>query len=155
MADPFSIVASTASIADICIRLVRYLKDVQKGAATIEDDIKGLIREVEALHAVSYAIEKTSKEHPSSPPAYSKDEHQEDLWKHVKRTLENCQTVTERLENIAKEIYGKSGPSVNSLRDAVVKSHRRRSKEAELRQCRDQLTTYQNGLQLLLASINL
>lgn len=48
MADPFSIIAGTVSVADICIRVVKYLRDVQVAAATIEDDIAALIQEVPA-----------------------------------------------------------------------------------------------------------
>ncbi|KAF2477702.1 uncharacterized protein BDR25DRAFT_275038 [Lindgomyces ingoldianus] len=155
MADPFSIVASTASIADICIRLVRYLKDVKKGAATIEDDITSLVQEVEALDAISTSIQQTFKEHPTSPTAYGQRDKSEDLWMHIKRTLQDCKALAKKLETIVQNIYGKSGPTVSGFRDAVAKSHRRRGKEGDLRQCRDQLATFQNVLQILLAFINL
>ncbi|ORY01656.1 tetratricopeptide repeat domain-containing protein [Clohesyomyces aquaticus] len=155
MADPFSIVASTASIVDICVRLVCYLKDVQKGVATIQADITSLVHEVEALEAISTSILQIFNGTPFATPEHGQHDLQEGLWNKVKRTLEDSEDLVAKLETIVKDIYGKNGQTVSGSRDALGKSHRRRSKESELRQCRDQLATFQNVLQILLAFINL
>jgi hypothetical protein len=155
MTDPVSIIASTASIVDICIRLVRYLRDVHQAAATIEDDIKLLIREVDALNAVSSSIRKSFETNSASPPLSARTGNEQELWKHVGQNLEDCKGVAERLEGIVKEIYGKHGATVEGFRAAIVVSHRKRRKEGDLQQCRDQLVTYQNVLQILLQFINL
>ena len=158
MADPLSVLASTASLVDICIRLVNYLRDVEKAVSTINEDIASLIREIEALNVISKSLQDAFKNKISDDSDGEedvKDEQNEESWKHVRRTLENCQVVAEKLEAIVKEMYGKSGPSVSGLRDSIGKAHRKRSRDGDVRQCRDQLATYQNVLQILLAFINI
>jgi hypothetical protein len=155
MMDPISIIASTASIVDVCVRLARYLRDVHQAAVTIEDDIKSLIREVDALKSVSSSIQKTFEFNRPSPLSDARNETNEELWKHVKQNLENCKDVAERLEDIVKEVYGQHGPKIDSFRGAVVASHRKRRKKSDMRQCRDQLVTYQNVLPILLQFINM
>ncbi|KAF2197372.1 hypothetical protein GQ43DRAFT_484192 [Delitschia confertaspora ATCC 74209] len=155
MADPFSIVAGAASLVDICIRLTNYLRDVHKAAGTIGDDTDSLIHEVHALNTISSSIHQAFSAHLAANPWNGPSEKEADLWKHVSQTLQDCQGVARRLEAIVKDIYGKTGPTVQSFRDAVVKAHRRRNKEGDLRQCRDQLTMYHSGLQILLGSISI
>jgi len=155
MADPLSIIASTASIADICVRLASYLRNVQKATETIEDDIAALIHEVEALDAITISVQKSFKDDIFTNAGSEDPEKENHLWKHVRQTLSNCKSTTEGLETIVVELYGKTGPAVTGFRDAVIKSHRRKNKEGDLRNCRDQLATYQNVLQILLASINM
>lgn len=154
--DPLSVVASSLSIADICIRLVAYLRDVQKVTATIEDELTSLIREVEALNSITATIHGTFRnEHSTLAPYGTPREKCDHLWEHVGRTLHDCETVIRKLEDTVKDVHGKKGPAVSGFRDAVHKAQKRRSRDGELRQCRDQLATYQNGLQILLTCINM
>ena len=157
MADPFSIVAGTATLAEICFRVVRYLRDIHTAAATIEDDIAALIHEVEALDAINNSIQETFSNLLPTPSAGTNQTlgNTADLWKHTGRSLRNCQIVVEKLERLVKEIYGDTGPTVSNMRDGFGKSRRKISKEGSLRQCWDQLSTYQNALQVLLTTINL
>lgn len=155
MADPFSIIAGTAGITAICVRVVRYLRDIHTAKATIEDDIAALIHEIEALEAVNNSIHETFGDLLSAPSANPSLGNTADLWKHTGRSVRNCQIVVERLEKLVKEIYGKTGPTVTNMRDGFGKTRRKLSKKDALRQCWDQLSTYQNALQVLLTTITL
>lgn len=157
MGDPFSIIAGTVSIADVCFRIARYLKDVQAAAASVEEEIAALLHEVEALVTINQSIQKAFEVEisGSSKLSLAKIEHVENLWKHTGKSLRDCQGIVEKLEILMKEIYGKTGPKVAGKIDGLSKQSRKRSKDAELRQFRDQLSTYQSGLQVLLTAISL
>jgi hypothetical protein len=167
MADPLSVIASTVSIADVCVRLAGYLRDVQKGSKGIKDEIEALLHEVEGFSAINTLVQSSFEElAPSSPesspgsspsrerPA-SRQSHSHILWGRVKLILGDSCKATKRLESLVQDIYGKTGPCVQGKFDALKKSHRKTSKNEELRECRDQLTKYQIQLQLLLEFINL
>jgi hypothetical protein len=74
---------------------------------------------------------------------------------HVRRTLQNCKAVIEKLETIVVQICGKSGQSAIGRRDALFKALRKKSKDGDLQQCRDQFAWYQRILQELLSLINI
>lgn len=152
--DPLSVIASSVSIADVCVRLVSYLRDVHKATKTVEHDIASLIHEIQALNVVNLSIKRAYNDLLPSA-SQSQQDKGDDLWKLVARNVRDCEAVVAKLEVIAKEIYGKTGPAVTSIPDAVAKTLKRKSREGELRQCRDQLTTYQNVLQVILKFIDL
>lgn len=158
MADPFSIVSGSLNITDICVRVVKYLKDVHKAAATIEKDITALLHEVDALGAVAKSIQQTFQAELSPPlqvEAREKFSNTAGLWEHVGGGIRDCQDVIGKIEKLVIEIYGKKGPAVVNSRDGFAKSHRKKAREGELSQCRIQLNTYQSVLQILMTTINL
>lgn len=157
MADPFSIVAGTVGLVDVCIRVVKCLKEIHAATKKIQDDIGLLIKEIESLEAISNSIQKTFRKEldpKKSLSGYGVDITSE-LWKHTGRSLQDCKSVIGRLEVLVKEIYGKNGPTVTSKLDAIAKSRRKKSVDDDFKQCREQLTTYQGGLNILLTTINL
>jgi hypothetical protein len=151
MAEPFSILAAAVGVSDVCWRIAKYLKDVRAAAATVQDDIDALIREVEALGAVNESIDRAFKADIST----LKSTDLGTLWQHTGKTLKDCRTVIDNLERLVKDIYGKTGPKVVGKIDGLSKQSRSREKKAELFQIRDQLSTYQSQLQILLAGINM
>lgn len=156
MAEPFSILSGALAVADVCWRIARYLRDVRASAATVQDDIDALIREVEALGTVNESIEKAfnadiSTSSNLSPP---RSTHLETLWRHTRQSLEDCRTAIGNLEGLVKDIYGKTGPKVVSKIDALSKQSRSREKKAELSQIRERLSICQRQLQILLTGIN-
>jgi hypothetical protein len=159
MADPLSIISATISFADVCFRLVNYLRDVQADSQTIDEDISTLIHEIKAINAVNQSIRNAFPvdlaTFPSSELLSEPERAANGLWMNTEDSLRNCQNTVQRLETIVKGIYGETGPSAVNLLDQFVKASRKRSKEKDLRHCRDQLSMYQRGLLILLTAINL
>jgi hypothetical protein len=150
MVDPLSILSGTISIADVCVRLIRYLKDVQAAAAIIDEDIQSLISEIEALKGINHSIQtafETDLATTPSPP--------HDFWIQTGKNVRNCLNVVEKLQNLLEAIYGTTGPKASSVMDSFVKANKKRSKEKELRQCRESLATYVGALQISLQCTNM
>ena len=156
MAEPFSILAGGIAVAEVCWRVAKYLKDVRTAAVTVQNDIDALIREVEALGTINESIGRAFETEISRSSNLSplKSTHLEKLWKHTGQSLADCRTAIENLEGLVKDIYGKTGPKVVGKIDGLGKQSRNREKKAQLSQIRNQLSTYQSQLQILLSGIN-
>jgi len=153
--DPFSIATGAIGVADVCFRVVHYLRQLNTSRTAIQTEINSLISEIEALRSLCDAVEQASL---SDTP--SKDNGEESrtvamLGGHLRRSLSNCKDVVTRLEGLAQDIYGPTGEKVANVFDAVGKATRKLSKMDEFRQCREQLSTYQSAMQILLMTITL
>ncbi|KAA6413838.1 MAG: hypothetical protein FRX48_02200 [Lasallia pustulata] len=168
--DPFSIIVSTASIVDICVRLVTFLQDFHEAAAKVEAGISALQQELEAIIAVNISIRTLFKEELEK--AKSKQEQQkgsprvppddsypvQNLWRDIGRNLKGCEAVVERLEKLVEEIVGKERAAKESSKivqklEGFRKLKRKDSRESDIRQLREQLTTFQRALQMLMTAI--
>lgn len=169
--DPFSIVIGSATIIDICFRLVRYLKDFQEATAKVEAEISALVHEFEALIVVNESINATFKVElgtvngkQAAPEGHldvlavdSDTVH--NLWRDIGRNLKDCQSVVQKLEEVVeeivgKEIVGKARTGFVRKLDDFKKYRRKESRDREFRQLRDQVTTFQRALQMLMTAIN-
>lgn len=155
MADPYSIIAATASLIDVCWRFGSYLRDVQAGAAKIEDEIDRLSRDIKALRAVNETVRASYNELPDYLNSEIEDsKHVERLWRNVCSNLENCRLVVEELEVLIKAIVGKEPPRDESkiMRKlgGFRKQLRMQSKEVDFNKLQSRLTTYYNTIQLML-----
>lgn len=160
MADPISILAGTASLADIATRIVSYLTDVYKAAATIDDDIAALIHETQDISTVSSLLGDAYQNQTAILTNTKTGQHSRvleagQIWGHVQTAVNGCQTVVKRLEDIISEIAGKNGTHVTGRWGGWTKAQRRRGRDGDLRQCRDQLQTYRSTLQLLLSLVTM
>ena len=158
MAEPFSIITATAGVIDVCWRFGSYLRDVQAGAARVEDDIETLSRDIEALRVVNETVRDSYKElssHQGSGIESSK--HIERLWQNVSSNLGNCQSVLEELEVLVKAVVGKEAPKDESKIMKKVggfrKQLRKQSRESDFNKLQGRLTTYYNTIQLMLELI--
>ena len=133
MGEPFSILASGVGIADVAFRVVGYLKDVKKATETVEDDIDGLISEVEALQNVHSTVEAEFELHVRDKSLSPKENI---LWFHTGRNLKAGQRLTKKLDECVREIYG-DDPNVEGKRDGLIKQHRKRSRDPRLSTLRE------------------
>lgn len=60
-----------------------------------------------------------------------------------------------RLALLVEEVIGKDGIEVQGKRDGIRKVLRKQSKEVEIREIRQQITSHQNSLQLTSSALNL
>lgn len=155
--DPLSIIAGTTGIADVCLRVVLFLKDIPNAVASVQQEIRILITEVETLRAVLDSVQKTLESYVGSSAKVSllKATNFEDLSSKFRTSIEACFDLATRLEELTKEIYGKSGSTVTGKLDGLRKEFRRRDKNADLARLRMELIAERHNLTLLLDGINL
>lgn len=155
MADPFSIIAGTAGLIDVCLRFGSYLRDIQAGAAKIDDEIVRLSRDIEALRVVNETVRASYNESPGQLDSETENsKHLERLWRNVCSNLENCRLVVEELEVLIKAIVGKEPPKDESkiMRKlgGFRKQLRMQYKEVDFNKLQSRLNTYHNTIQLML-----
>ncbi|CAJ2507306.1 Uu.00g084920.m01.CDS01 [Anthostomella pinea] len=156
MAEAFGIITGAAGLIDVCIRLGIYVREVRKGATTIQQELDSLLKEVSLLETISKAVKDTyiieSRNLPASPrtgPPYdtagfvNTPPH---VWKDFGRTIDHCSVIIAKLYEIVKEICG----SENVLK----RVHKRRSKEDDLRRCKSELVLYYGHIQILFSIIS-
>lgn len=156
MADPFSIAAGTASLADISWRVITYLRKVRAASARVEDELTTLSKEIESLISVNSSLEDVWESEQKASPAISVADtvRGERLWQNVGTNLRDCQVVVKKLDSLLKGVTGKAGLQSKGKFDNLKRQLRMESKDEEFRRLRDRLTTHQNSLQLLLTTLN-
>ncbi len=155
MADPFSVFAATTGLIDVCWCFGSYLHDVRVGAAEIEDEIKRLSREIEALRVINETIRASYKELPNHlSSGIESSKHMERLWRNVSSNLEDCRVIVEELEALVKGIVGKEPLKDESkfMRtiDGFKKQVKKQSKAGDFNKLQTRLITYYNTIQLML-----
>ncbi|KAL8825523.1 MAG: hypothetical protein Q9170_007758 [Blastenia crenularia] len=157
MADPFSIVAGTTSLLDVCWRVGAYLGKVKAASGKIERDLSALIFEVKALTAVNESIQALwdiNKE-KSLEDSFRDAARIRVLWHDIDLTLDGCRHVMSRLELLVEEIIGKDGFEVRGKRDGIKKVLRKQSKDEELCDIQRQMSSHQNNLSVALSALNM
>ncbi|KAL8860675.1 MAG: hypothetical protein Q9178_003028 [Gyalolechia marmorata] len=157
MADPFSIAAGTAGILDISWRIGSYLGKVKSAASKIERDLAALSFEVNALVGVTESIQSLWNDNREKPlDKLSPDVKRiGKLWQDINLVLHGCRDVMGRLALLVEEVIGKDGIEVQGKRDGIRKVLRKQSKDVEIHNFRQQITSHQNSLQLALSALNL
>lgn len=157
MADPFSILAGTTSIIDVCVRLTKYFRDVKSAAGRIEQDLFALLEEFIALQAVNGAIrdmwlerhKTVGSKAPANEPLLEKQ------WQDLDHALRVCSNSMQRLCALIEEVVGKDGHYVTSKLDGIKKVLRKQSKENAIFEVRQQVMSHRDNLQVLLLALNL
>lgn len=157
MADPFSIVAGTAGILDICWRVGSYLRNVKSAASKIERDLAALSFEVNALVSVTESIQSLWNDNSDTALDSKLPDAKriEELWQDINLALCGCRQVMGRLARLVDEVIGKDGIETQGKRDGIKKVLRKQAKDEEVRDIRRQITSHQNSLQLTLSALNL
>lgn len=156
--DPFSITVGAVSLADVCWRLIKFLRDIPAAIASVHKEIETLASEVESLRSIVASVQECLHDNHANPAVASsplKAANLETLWKNCKRSLDTCQDVTTQLEYLVQEIYGKAASNVGGKLDGLSKESRRRDKAADVQRLRDKLSIEKENLQILLTGISL
>jgi len=157
MADPFSIIAGSIGVADVCVRLVHNIHTLRKNLASIDEGLDGLAEEIDDLREICATVEATytvQSKDGSAPDANTVVDEAKGLWIRLEKTLRNCDSIVAKLGGIVAKIRGASALPGPTKFDAVGKVMRKKLYESDLRNCRAQLKTYQDALHLILATIN-
>ncbi len=153
--DPFSIIVGTVGLIDVCTRFGAYLRDIQAGAAQIEDEISALSRELKSLKSVNETIKasyedfQVSYSHEAAFPKQAAN-----LWHNINSSLQDCRLIVEDLEQLIKATIGKEtsdrGSRLASKVQSFRKQLRKQSREGDFDKLHSRLNTFQNTLQLML-----
>ncbi|KAI9667949.1 MAG: hypothetical protein M1821_000769 [Bathelium mastoideum] len=154
MADPFSIIASTISIVDVCARLVVFFAQVKRGSDTVDKELDTLVEEIGSLNAGSIAVRNCfERELAGKYDKNSKDEaFTADLWRATGNTLQDCQRTLNDLDSLIKKLIGDDGLSTF---DKVRRYFRKQAEEDELHRLSQRLNRGHQLLEILLTAINI
>lgn len=157
MAEPFSILAGTAGIIDLCVRLTSYFRDVNAAADRIEQDLFALLEEIIALQAVNESIRITwlDRHKTIGPKAPANEPLLETQWQDLGYALRGCTNSMLRLGALIEEVVGKDGHNVTGKLDGIMKVLRKQSKDKTILEVRQQVMSHRDNLQVLLLALNL
>lgn len=153
MTDPFSIIVGTASLADVCIRLTKFLKQAKDGFKKIDKDLENLSKEITALRTVSDLIKRSFEADLAGTTNSNDNQIIVNHWQATRTTLAGCQEIVERLNTLITTILGTGGPKhvkFNSLRKYL----KQQSKDDEFIALRQKLNAHHIALQTSLAAVN-
>ena len=154
--DPFSIIIGVGSLIDMSLKLGKYVKEVNKAAATFEEDVRFLLAEIQSLNSVNKSIERVCKKEED----VRKDQlaiPREDLeaWQNTFNVLQDCSKTVNKLADVLRAITGKTGIKVIGRRDGIKKQLRLQAKNGELGQIRLRLSVHREDLNMSLSVLNL
>ena len=153
MADPFSIIAGAAGLADVCIRLTKFLKQAKDGFQKVDGDLEELSKELAALQTVSDLIKRSFEANIAGSINSNDDQIIANLWQATQTILAGCQDIVERFNALITEILSTGGTKyikLNSLRKYL----KQQSKDDEFNALRQKLNTHRMALQTSLAAVN-
>lgn len=157
MSDPFSIVAGTVGLLDVCFRVGKYLYDAKEGADRVDEGIEALSHQIGAIRSVTESIKSVFEDdlvHATDPVPRNPDGIQS-LWEEIGKNVTSCQTTLAKLFALIKLIVGKESPKILSKLDGLRRFLRKQAKEEEFGTLRHQLSDYHHSLQILLTSVNM
>lgn len=157
MSDPFSIVAGTVGLLDVCIRIGKYLYDAKIGADRVDEGIQALSHQIEAIQSVTKSIQGVFKDdlaHATDTVAQNPNGIQS-LWEEIGKNVTSCHATLAKLFTLIKLVVGKENPKVLSKLDGLRRYLRKQAKEEEFAALRQQLSDYHHALQTLLTSVNM
>jgi len=157
MADPFSIIAGTVNLLDVCFRIGENLYDIKVGTDKVDEEIEALSHQVEVIKSVIQSIKSVFEDDlPHATETVSKKRGGiQSLWEEIGQNVEGCQATLVKLFALIKFIVGKESPKVFSKLDGPRKFLRKQSKEEEFGMLRQQLSDYHQSLQTLLISVDM
>jgi hypothetical protein len=155
--EAFTILTGAAALLDISLRLVAHLREIQKSAERVDEEIASLSQEIESLVSVDDSIECLwLATHENDPGVSAKDAaHVEDTWKKLDGLLQECRVEATKLEQYLVEVVGKNGSRVTGKWDGLRKQMRRKEREGDYQLVRDRLSQHREGIQVLLATLNM
>ena len=154
MADPFSIVAGTVGLADVCIRFTLFLRQAKDGFQKVDEDLEDLSKEIIALRSVSDLIKRSFEVHIAGIADVNDQQIVSSHWQATQTTLTGCQDIIDRLKELITKVLG-SGGSKHPKFDGLRKYLRQQSKEDDFVKLRQKLSAHQLALQTSLAAVNM
>ena len=154
MADPFSIIVGAAGLADVCIRLTKFLGQAKDGFQNIDRDLEDLSNEIAALRTVNDLIKHSFEIDLAAPSNPVDSQVTTDVWHDIRTTLASCQDIVGRLNALITTVLASGGPQHARFKN-LRKYLKQQSKEDEFAALRQKLKTHYGALQISLAALNM
>ncbi len=152
--DPFSIIVGTAGLADVCIRLTKFLREAKDGFQKIDQDLEDLSKEITALRTVSDLIKRSFEADIAGNTNTSDNQIIVNLWQVTQTTLKDCQDIVERLNALITTIISAGERSKHVKLNSLRKYLKQQSKDDEFTALRKKLSAHHSALQMSLAAVN-
>ena len=155
--DPFSVIVGVGSLVEMSLQLGKCLKDVYEAAASFEDDIKFLFREIQDLDSVNKSIEHSYKTEATDHDFGLSELPRQDgkIRQNISQILGKCSETVEILRKVLEAVIGNSGVKVTGRRDGIKKYLRKQAKDGELEQIQQKLSVHRDSLSVSLTLLNL
>ena len=154
MADPFSIIAGTAGLADVCIRVTKFLKQAKDGFRAVDQELEDLFEEIVSLRSVNDLVQRSYTE---GSTAKTDPDHQRILgthWRTTQNTLASCQRIIEQIEALLEEVVD-AGSGKHIKLDQLRKWLKQQSREGAFSTLREKLKAHQIALQISLSAVSM
>lgn len=154
MADPFSIIAGTAGLTDVCIRLTKLLKQAKDGFQTVDDDLEELSEEIKVLRSVNDLIQRSYEAESTVNTGFDHRQVLLDHWHAAQTTLVGCQRIVRQIGDLLASVLA-VGNGKHIKFDKLRRWLKQQSKEEAFNTLRQKLSAHQIGLQNILAAVNM
>jgi hypothetical protein len=104
MAD-FQTASAAIGLARDVIDLIQYLRKVKAAMDTVEDDIDGLIKELQSLNSLYGQLERKYEQQPH-PGTDNTPTPQQGLWSELGETLKEGRATFDKFDKELREVYG-------------------------------------------------
>jgi hypothetical protein len=151
MADPLSIIAGTAGLGDVCVRLIIFLKHAKDGIRSVDEDLENLLIEITSLRSTNDLVNRSYAE---GVLPVGDSEHQQILktqWRAIQTTLASCQRVTQQIEKLLQDVAN-TGNGKHVKLDQLRRWLKQQSREESLTNLRERLKAHELALQLGLSA---
>lgn len=154
MADPFSIIAGSAGLIDVCIRLGGFLKQAKDGFQKVDEELDQLSQDISAVRSVSNLIRCNFETELVGTRDANDQQVVEDHWRTTHAILEGCQANMERIASLITDVLGKENHKHAKFSN-LRKFLKQQSKECEFAELKQRLRSYLDALQMSLAAVTL
>ena len=154
MADPFSIVAGTAGLADVCVRLARFIKQANAGFRSVDQELEDVFQEIESLRSINDLVKRSYVDGFQAKSNHDQQHILETHWRATQNTLSSCQRIVEQIEVLFKEIV-EAGSGKHIRLDQLRKWLKQQSKEEVFSNLREKLKAHQMALQISLSAVSM
>ena len=154
MADPFSIIAGTAGLADVCIRFTKFLKQAKDGFQKLDKDLEDLSNEITALLTVNDLIKRSFQTDLANNTNSSNNQILNDHWQATRNALSGCQDIVERLDALMTTVLA-TGRQKHEKIHKLLKYLKLQSKDDEFIALRQRLNIHYTALQTSLTAVNM
>ncbi|KAK4208315.1 hypothetical protein QBC37DRAFT_79701 [Rhypophila decipiens] len=152
MADPFSIVAGAAGLADLCLRTVNIIRKIHNEAGHIDGHLGSLVKEMQGMENLCYLIESELTRDGQDDDEVA-DGKMGNPRGQMKGRLNATREIVEKLYNIVRKISGQSSLPSSGKLEVYRRTIKTLLHESDLSNCRALLAAHQDSMHLLLTII--
>lgn len=155
--DPSPLTASTLGVIDVCLRFTRYLRNVKKTTATIDEDLETLWDVTDTVANTTTILTKLHEARLARKEQDNTFERDElsTAWQHVAQILPKCEATIQRLQGLTEEVQSVQRSRDGLVLEGFVQQLKQASREDEYLSLRRDLSNYGTILQMLLSAIQL